>query len=202
MLGLITQRQIINSFGTKCDQLESEYINYFEKLDINLRIISNFQSIKVGNFDLLILTGGGSIHKEQPDRDNIEKKLFEYALKNGIPIIGICRGMQYINIMLSGSISENATLKVDRPNKIDHSVKIKDDIIKVNNYHNDIIFYSDLSNELEPLAIDVENETIEAYYKKGILGVQWHPEREFTDEYSKNYSTNLIKKFINNRGIL
>ena len=202
MLGLITQRQIINSFGSKCDQLESEYITFFEKLNINLHIISNFQSIRIDNFDLLILTGGGSIYKEQQDRDNIEMNLFKYAFKKNIPIIGICRGMQYINLMLGGSISENATLKIDRPNRIDHNVKIKNDTIKVNNYHNDIIFYSDLSKELEPLAIDNENETIEAYYKSGILGVQWHPEREFTDEYSKDYSTNLIKKFIDNRGIL
>ena len=202
MLGIITQRQITNSFGVKCDQLESEYIEFFEKLNVKLVVVSNFQSVNLDKFDLLILTGGGSINNERPERDRLESFLFKKAQKENIPIIGICRGMQYINLLLGGKISENANLKIQRPNKVDHEVKINNDIIKVNNYHNDVLFYTDLSNELNPLAVDYENGTIEAFYKIGILGMQWHPERCFKDEYSKKYSTELISKFINNRGIL
>ena len=71
MYGLITQRQITNQYGGQCDQLEKEYITFFEKLDLVLQPVSNFQKTDIGNADLLILTGGGSINKEQPERDNL-----------------------------------------------------------------------------------------------------------------------------------
>lgn len=203
MLGLITQRQIVNQYGIKCDQLESEYIVFFENLGVELKVVSNFQEINLDNVDLLILTGGGSIYKEQSERDKLEKFLFmQSQTKTNISVIGICRGMQYINLLLGGKNTENANLNIQRPNKIDHEVKIKNNVIKVNNFHNDVIFCSDLSKKLEPLAIDFENDTVEAFYKKGILGLQWHPERKFEDLNSKKYSTELIKNFIKNRGIL
>ena len=200
MYGIITQREITNQYGGKCDQLEKEYIVFFEKLGVELCPVSNFQTPNITNADLLILTGGGSIYKEQPERDTVEKKLFEQATEKNIPVIGICRGMQYINILLGGKIAENAELIVKRPNRIDHDVKIGNEIIKVNNFHNDVIFSSDLSEKLTPLAIDKENNIIEAFYTKGILCVQWHPERRFEDKKSEEFSTNLIKRFINNKG--
>lgn len=200
MLGLITQRQITNQYGGECDQLEKEYITFFEKLGVELCPVSNFQKADVGNADLLILTGGGSINKEQPDRDRLEKALFEQAINKNLPIIGICRGMQYINLLMGGKLSENAELKFQRPNRIDHKIEIKNEIIKVNNYHNDVIFISDLAKGLNILAEDKENNTVEAFYKKGMLGVQWHPERNFEDKKSEEYSTNLIKEFITNKG--
>ena len=200
MYGIITQRQITNQYGGECDQLEKEYIVFFEKFGIKLCPASNFQMPNIYNADLLILTGGGSINKEQLERDAVEKKLFEQAIEKKIPTIGICRGMQYINILLGGKITENAELKIKRPNRIDHNVKIGNEIFKVNNFHNDVIFSSDLSEKVNALAIDEENNTIEAFYTKGILCVQWHPERSFEDKKSEEYSTNLIKRFINNRG--
>lgn len=36
----------------------------------------------------------------------MEKELFEYGIENNIPILGICRGMQYINGLLGGKISK------------------------------------------------------------------------------------------------
>ena len=110
--------------------------------------------------------------------------------------------MKYINILLNGKINENAELKVKRPNRVDHKIEIRNKIINVNNYHNDVIYISNLSKELDVLAVDKENETVEAFYTKGILGVQWHPERGFEDKESEEYSTNLIKEFIQNGGVI
>ena len=202
MLGLITQRQITDQYGGQCDQLEKEYISFFEKLGFELCPVSNFQKAVLGNADFLILTGGGSINKEQPERDIVEKSLFNQARSKGIPVLGICRGMQYINLLMGGTLSEKADLRVLRPNKIDHEVKIGNEFIKVNNYHNDIVFSSDLANGLDILARDIENDSVEAYYSKGILGIQWHPERSFEEKKSEEFSASLIKRFITNKGEL
>ena len=199
MLGIITQRQITNQYSGQCDQLEKESVVFFEKIGIKLCPVSNFQITNLNNADLLILTGGGSINKEQPQRDELEKVLFEEALEKNIPVLGICRGMQYINLLSGGKLTENAELKIKRPNRIDHEIKTNNEIIKVNNYHNDVIYISDLSDNLNILAVDEENDTVEAFYSKNILGIQWHPERNFEDKKSEEFSTNLIKNFIINK---
>ena len=200
MFGLITQRQTVNQYGGQCDQLEKEYITFFENLGLQLIPVSNFQTPSLDNVNIIIFTGGGNINQEQPERDKLEKFLFENAVNKNIPIIGICRGMQYINILMGGNLSKNAKLEEQRPNRIDHDIKFKNKIIKVNNYHNDVIFVSDLADELNILAKDEENNSVEAFYTKGILGVQWHPERIFEDKKSEEYSTNLVKEFIKNNG--
>lgn len=198
MRGLITQRQIKDEYQTDCDRLEKDYVVFFEELGYEITPVSNFQNITF-NADFLVLTGGGNIYNEQPQRDKIEEKLFKEALIQNKPIIGICRGMQYINILLDGKITKNAKLNIERKNGLDHLVSINDKSYMVNNYHNDIVFENELSSKLNILARDIDNNTIEAFYSNElkILGLQWHPERNFSNTEGKEYSKKLIKDFIN-----
>ena len=202
MLGIITQRQTVNSYGVSCDLLEKDYINFYNKLGVKLIPVSNFQKADLFNADILILTGGGNIYKEQPERDLVEAELFNIAVKKKIPIIAVCRGMQYVNLLLGGNLSSLNNLKTKRLVGVDHEVYINDEVIYVNNYHNDGIFKNDLASGLNILAMDKENDVIEAFYSDElkILGIQWHPERKFKDEFSRNYSEQLIKNFINTNG--
>ena len=203
MHGLITQRQIKDEYQTDCDRLEKDYVVFFEELGHEITPVSNFQNI-IFNADFLVLTGGGNIYNEQPQRDKIEEKLFWEALNQNKPIIGICRGMQYINILLDGKITKNAKLIKERNNGTDHSVLIKDKLYTVNNYHNDVIFENELSSKLKILAQDIDNNTVEAFYSNElkILGLQWHPERKFSNTEGKEYSKKLIKDFINSEVIV
>ncbi|MCR5260457.1 MAG: gamma-glutamyl-gamma-aminobutyrate hydrolase family protein [Candidatus Gastranaerophilales bacterium] len=199
MKALITQREVTDSYNVKCDMLESTYIPYFESIGINAVPVSNFQTVTDIDTDLIILTGGGSIAKEQPNRDKTEKELFELAISKNLPILAICRGFQYINYLLGGKISKLDNLKIKRDIGKDHFVSIKNEKILVNNYHNDGIYTKDLAKGLKILALDEENDTVEAFTseKYRILAVQWHPERKFSDEKSRGDTKNLIKKFIN-----
>lgn len=66
--------------------------------------------------DLIQFTGGSdvspSLYNEQrhpetypsPSRDEFEKKIFEYAFGNNIPMAGICRGGQFLNVMNGGKM--------------------------------------------------------------------------------------------------
>ena len=197
MRGLITQRQVRDDYGTDCDRLEKDYVEFFEELGFEITPVSNFQKINF-SADFLILTGGGSINAEQPERDKVEEKLFKEALHQNKPIIGICRGMQYINILLGGDLSKKAALKIARPNNLDHKVVADGKEVMVNNFHDDVIFSNQLSQSLEVLAKDEDNDTIEAFYskEKRILGIQWHPERTFRHAEGKEYSRKLIKDFL------
>ncbi len=202
MFSLISQRQIINSYGIPCDSLEKNYLDFYNKLKLRLIPVSNFQTPEFYDAKLLILTGGGNIYGEQSERDIVEAKLFKKAISNKTPIIAICRGMQYVNILLGGKISNLDSLKVQRFIGVDHKVYIKDKALFVNNYHNYGIFKDDLADQLNVFAIDKENNVIEAFYsnKMKILGIQWHPERSFSDENSYKISEQIIKDFINNNG--
>lgn len=68
------------------------------------------------NADVIQFTGGADVspfmygegdHPEtwsNPDRDHVEARLFEWALNKGIPMVGICRGGQFLNVMSGGKL--------------------------------------------------------------------------------------------------
>ena len=212
MKAIITQRQGINQYGLPVDTLEATYISYFEDLGLDLTIISNYtkrldQKLK-GKIDLIILTGGGSInpiyyeegHKEslQEKRDLIEEELISHGLKESIPILAICRGMQYMNGLMGGKISRLNKLNIPRPIGKDHEILLGEKTISVNNYHNDGIYINDLGKNLTIIGLDKANDIVEAFYsmKNKILGLQWHPERNFSCKISKDENDKLIREFI------
>ena len=108
------------------------YINWIESRDIiiiDAYNISNIDSI-LNLADGIILTGGEDIYPLMYNdtnniklsgefdfrRDTLEKKLFDYAFNNKLPLIGVCRGMQMINVVSGG------TLFGDLPTEIGDSI--------------------------------------------------------------------------------
>ena len=110
----------------------TNYINWLTAPDFNLvnaYAIDNLDSLMLVA-DGIVLTGGEDINPlmygdssnlllcEAMDfrRDTIEKKLFDYALSEQIPFVGICRGMQMMNVAHGG------TLYGDIPTQLGDSV--------------------------------------------------------------------------------
>ena len=140
--------------------------------------------------DGLILSGGNTLanyadENDKPENISIERDLFENALLeeavlNEVPILGVCRGMQVINVFFDGKL-----------NKIKGHAGTRHQLIteelnngfhfpsEVNSFHNFSIPRKCLGKNLLPLAYDNE-DNIEAFYnqKKKIIGIMWHPERE------------------------
>lgn len=193
---LITQREEINRYGGFSDSLEKEYVDYFTEIGITVFPISNYcnaDDVLSMKWDLICLTGGGILQKSdynylregirQNHRDSIEDKLIRHAIENKIPLLGICRGMQKINAFLGGKVSSFETCLVRRAIKEPHPVLTNTgEVIFVNNYHNDGLLEKDVAEELEILAIDSDNKTIEAFQGEHVLGIQWHPERLGNDK--------------------
>ncbi len=218
MKALITQREQLDSHGVPIDVLESTYVVYFEHLGVELHQLSNFTTnlhrfLDSNSFDLIILTGGGSLpsefYREEHDdilqfkRDKLEWSLMEYSLEEGIPILAICRGMEYMNAFLGGKLTKFSAQNEPRLIGKEHRVTLGDGSkISVNNYHNDGITKGDVAEELEIIGMDVENDTIEAIFsiEKKWFGIQWHPERVMKDDFSNNKCRSLIQSFVKSGG--
>lgn len=207
MLVAISQRGEKESRYGNIDILERSYTEYFDRFDVNLIPVPNIGRTIKKYFDALkiegiILSGGGDVHPSlyggdptypgnySPDRDGTEKTLLEIALDGSLPVLGICRGMQLINVHFGGKLIQN--IKTDVANAVDHvgtthRITISEDSItsnlgtntaEVNSYHNQGFTKDQLSPEFIPFAV-AEDQTIEGIYhpRYAIAAVMWHPER-------------------------
>ncbi len=160
--------------------------------------------------DGLLISGGGDIlpeyYGENPlDRDTLrsvpksrtdfEMRLLEECLNLRKPILGICYGMQLINVFFGGTLYQD----IDGHGTGFHEVEIKDNgliplgIYRVNTSHHQAI--KDTGKGIIILGVSNKDGIIEAITHEKydfIYGVQWHPER-LNNEKSKR----LFEHFIN-----
>ena len=127
--------------------------------------------------------------------DEMEIIIIKKAMERDYPLLGICRGIQILNVALGGTLYQDIPSQVDTKikhhmeppyDRVQHEVNIikdsllydryKQDRIGVNSYHHQAIKH--LSPKLEVMA-ESDDGIIEAVYvpdKKFIWAVQWHPE--------------------------
>jgi N5-(cytidine 5'-diphosphoramidyl)-L-glutamine hydrolase len=124
-----------------------------------------------------------------PQRDRTETELLSHAEKEGIPVFGVCRGMQMINRYFGGGISRSLSesLGKSKPHVTDsHLTRIVTSDMKrllgptvdVNSYHDQGIKRDQVASPLEIFAI-CDDDIVEGIYhpKLPILAIMWHPER-------------------------
>src|SRR5215212_595517 len=104
------------------------YWNWFTKEDLgnDLELVElSFEKNNIEDIskcDGFVLTGGVDVDTElyngaeeyagkpgefQTDRDLFEKKIFEYSQAHQLPLLGICRGLQLVNILQGGQLTED-----------------------------------------------------------------------------------------------
>ncbi|HOW22178.1 MAG TPA: gamma-glutamyl-gamma-aminobutyrate hydrolase family protein [Sedimentibacter sp.] len=130
------------------------------------------------------------------DRDDFEIKLFKKAASKNMPILGICRGSQVINVAAGGSLYQDIYVQKDgtRGHKPEfesawyphHRVSITRDSIlynilqteeiSVNSYHHQAVKDLAQGYRVSALSKDGIIEAIESVNHSFIVGVQWHPE--------------------------
>lgn len=203
------------SYVEKRSALAYEYIEYFESLGFNpILVPSNTQHVEQYlslDFHAVVLTGGNTVSTKKEiddphaskltgvykERDEVERQLIGGALVKDRPLLGICRGMQFINAYYAGTVVNGLNGHVGTEHHLisNHPVFSKQ---IVNSYHNDGITQQGLSKRLELLAHS-EDGIVEAFshttYK--ILGLQWHPERN-----PQQFDQNLITTFFNSGKII
>ncbi|MER9534236.1 gamma-glutamyl-gamma-aminobutyrate hydrolase family protein [Mesorhizobium sp. M0309] len=174
----------------------------------------------------LVLTGGGdfptelygaaphsAVQRTIPERDNFEFALARSALDRSMPVLGICRGMQILNVVGGGTIYPHTLDEL--PNVIDHrngtpldqtvhevhlerNTKLwrlcgeQPSSFRVNSYHHQAIKQLAPEFVVSARANDGVVEAIEAPGRPFVIGVQWHPEYMYDSEPA---CRNLIDNF-------
>ena len=161
----------------------------------------------IGMADGVLLTGGGDIHAEvygeephpesklhDPDRDNMEMEVARLALVKGLPILGICRGLQLLNIVFGGTLLQDIPSQV--PGALTHNapeteIHMHDITIEegtllsrilhasamsVNSWHHQAVKTLGPGLRISARAPDGVVEGIESSEGRPILAVQCHPE--------------------------
>lgn len=179
-----------------------------------------------GLIDGLVLSGGHDVsplsYGEQPlqklghtlpERDEFEKKLIENAFGKNLPILGICRGLQMLNVVFGGTLYQdldyipNCSIKHDQYHdsalptheiEISHGSTLHTIMnttrIKTNSFHH--LAIKDLAEAflVSARADDGIIEAVEHQGYKFIIGVQWHPEMmASTDDKMKRLFESFIQ---------
>lgn len=142
-------------------------------------------------FVLRVLAKQKRTKKYDPLRDNMEKELIEFALKQELPVLGICRGAQLLNVVTGGSLhqkitefySEEPHVRSLLPRKrivLEEGTKLASFILDgtrfVNALHDQAI--DQLGDGMVVTARDGGGvvQAIEHTRYEFVIGVQWHPE--------------------------
>lgn len=160
--------------------------------------------------DAIILSGGADIdprymgeepdysllHKINPARDEQELMLTRLAVNRGLPILGICRGMQVLAAALGGNVHQdiyaalgNELLNHDQSEErgvATHWVNLEKDSrlatifgcekLFVNTFHHQAVSCVPQGFRVVGTSPDGVVEAMEAVDSRSIIGVQWHPE--------------------------
>jgi putative glutamine amidotransferase len=162
--------------------------------------------------DALVLGGGADIDPEtqgveahpetvgsNPDRDNFEIALARGALESGIPLLGVCRGMQILNVACGGTLDQHIPERlghdIHRPvpgSWAEHDVRLEPgslaasaagtESLTVKSHHHQGVDAIPESFLASAWATDDESvEAIESADGGFALGVLWHPEEDLED---------------------
>lgn len=206
----ITTRNINSNSGVQV-ALNQTYLDAIAKIDAIPLLLTKDNLQMFSQIDGLIISGGDDVnpsyyhqlkhYKTSFDHrvDDLDFECIRLALEHKIPILGICRGIQVINVYFNGTLIQDLpSLKNSHLHKTDeyivfntHDVIIKPDCFLsqifplkyfCNTAHHQAI--DKLGDNLEICALSKDN-IIEAIKHQSlpIYGIQWHPERLLEDKY-------------------
>jgi len=188
----------------------------------------------LGLLDGLIISGGSDIDPSAygqqphplttdtvPERDQLELALTRRAVELDLPVLGICRGMQVLNVAFGGTLTQHLPDELGHHHHrrspgsfdgADHDVRLKPGSlaaraagehthVTLSHHHQGVACLGEGLEVTGHSTLDNLPEAIEAPALHFVLGVQWHPE---ADEHSRVIATFVTHaaRYRNGRGSL
>jgi putative glutamine amidotransferase len=176
----LTQRvSVIPAYGERRDCLDQGWTKFLAACGLLPVLLPNVTEAALALCEHtgiagLVLTGGNDLAAlggDAPERDAVENALLDLAERRGLPVLGVCRGMQVIQQRfdiplrrVEGHVAQRQMIRIDGEPK------------EVNSYHNFAAFESRPPLDVWAVA---EDGVVEAIRHSGqpITGIMWHPER-------------------------
>lgn len=216
-LGLTQRVEVVEAYGERRDCLDQAWTELLEGwgyTPVPLATTVETPREYLDQFDLdgVILTSGNDLtHLDDaanpaPERDAFERAAVAWALDWGVPVLGVCRGLELLNHYFGGSLGSvddhvdtihsvsfgsdswiEAQLGQSTPETSSAETESKPRLdrvewpnkIDVNSYHDYGIFEDAVGDELVAVGT-APDDTIECLIHPDhlVVGIMWHPERE------------------------
>ena len=176
----VTQRvAVVADYGERRDCLDQAWTRFLAACDLLPVLLPNVKDAALAlceraGIDGLVLTGGNDLAVlggDAPERDAVENALLDWAVQRGLPLLGVCRGMQVIQQRFAiplrrveGHVAQCQVIRIDGERK------------EVNSYHHFAAFDSRPPLEIWAVADDGVVKAIR-HSAEPITGIMWHPER-------------------------
>jgi gamma-glutamyl-gamma-aminobutyrate hydrolase PuuD len=175
------------------------YLQPNPEVDAGRELASVAGLVLSGGIDVDPQLYGQSRHPEtdwqHPFRDSYEFALLREALRRDLPVLGICRGHQLLNVFMGGNLLQHIAgdshrAESEPPRRSSwHEVTLAKDSrlaailgggrIRVNSRHHQGVAPEMVAERLSPAALSPDGlvEAMEGDRQRWVVGVQWHPER-------------------------
>ena len=176
----VTQRvSLVPAYGERRDCLDQAWIRFLSACGLLPVLLPNVAEAALAlcqevGITGLVLTGGNDLAVlggDAPERDAVENVLLDLAERRGLPVLGVCRGMQMIQQRFAiplrrveGHVAQRMAIRIDGEPK------------EVNSYHN--FGAVDSRPPLDVWAV-ADDGVVKAIRHSAlpITGIMWHPER-------------------------
>jgi N5-(cytidine 5'-diphosphoramidyl)-L-glutamine hydrolase len=176
----ITQRvSVVPEYGERRDCLDQAWPRFMTACGLMPLALPNVFEVAMAlcaaaDITGLVLTGGNDLAAlggDAPERDAVENALLDLAERRGLPVLGVCRGMQVIQqrssiplCRVEGHVTRHQIIRVDG------------EPTKVNSYHRFAAFESRPPLDVWAVADDGVVKAIR-HAARSTTGIMWHPER-------------------------
>lgn len=186
--------------------LGAKYVTALKAAGAQVLWIDSTNLEEAARCDGLLIPGGDDIDpvmygaireeacgKQNPLRDELDPKLMKVFLPTGKPILGICRGMQMMNVYMGGTLHQDIKSiqklnhsKAKQLGKLSHCVRLTEgsllqrilgkEELEVNTFHHQAADVTGSGLVTGAVSPDGFAESVEWPEHRFFLGVQWHPE--------------------------
>ncbi len=189
-IGITLRVEVITSYNERRDCIDQNWVKLMLELGLLPILLPNIADPKLFNeyiqlmsLDGVVLTGGNDLEwtqseKAASERDQFEAALIKHCIEHEKPVLGVCRGMQMLNVYLGGTLK-----RTDQHVRANHLVRFEGGRkFNVNSYHDWGIPPEMLANCLMPIGYS-SDDMVELFKHQNlpITGMMWHPERSNQD---------------------